>query len=520
MKRFFIYAMSLLLAFPLVAETYTLTAEDLSTLDVEIKNKELYKRQKYQTLDSIKALLHKATTAEERYTQSIRLSEAYEAFISDSCFRYSDIAYQNAVQLNDKAKIVHSEISCFLALAENGLYLQANTRYENVLKQEIPESEKIYFYEASRQLYYYYLNHINYSGEMSEQYQAKYDELAATLYSEVPKNHHLYLQLHAEYLMNQKRYAEAKEELFALLKTVSPVSRQYAIITSCIAAIFQKENNESAAAHFNALSAICDIRGNIKENVALQNLSIYLYGQGDVARAYRYLQSSMDDANFCGARLRNVQISRHLSFINAAYQEQIQKKNDTLVIVIVIISLLVVALIVSLIYGIGQFRALNHTQEELKIANKLKSDYMGHFLDLCSIYIERLDALNKMIIRKINAKQYEDLLKMARSGKLVGEENRMFYDNFDSAFLHIYPNFVEDFNKLLLPEARVQPKELGTLTMELRIFAFFRMGISDCSKIASFLDYSINTIYAYRNRIRSKAINRDTFDEDVKNLGK
>ena len=133
--------------------------------------------------------------------------------------------------------------------------------------------------------------------------------------------------------------------------------------------------------------------------------------------------------------------------------------------------------------------------------------------------MDRLDNFCKVVVRKITAGQAEELVKLTKSSKFAEDQHKLFYENFDSAFLHIYPTFVDDFNALLQPEERIEVKELGKLTMELRIFAFLRLGIEDSNKIASFLRYSVNTIYSYRNKIRNKAINRDTFDEDVKKIG-
>ena len=133
--------------------------------------------------------------------------------------------------------------------------------------------------------------------------------------------------------------------------------------------------------------------------------------------------------------------------------------------------------------------------------------------------MERLDNFNKIVMRKVSTGQIDDLVKMTKSTKFAEEQNKLFYENFDSAFLHIYPNFVEDFNNLLQPNERIEIKEHGKLTMELRIFAFLRMGIDDSNKIASFLHYSVNTIYTYRNKIRNKAINRASFDKDIMVIG-
>ena len=82
-----------------------------------------------------------------------------------------------------------------------------------------------------------------------------------------------------------------------------------------------------------------------------------------------------------------------------------------------------------------------------------------------------------------------------------------------------YPTFIDEFNNLLIPEEQIIIKEPGHLTTELRIYAFLRMGVEDSTKIASFLNYSVNTIYTYRNKIKSKAKDRETFETSVMKIG-
>lgn len=68
------------------------------------------------------------------------------------------------------------------------------------------------------------------------------------------------------------------------------------------------------------------------------------------------------------------------------------------------------------------------------------------------------------------------------------------------------------------PEHQLHPKE-GRLNTELRIFALMRLGITDSAKIADFLHCSLQTVYNNRLRTRQKAINRETFDDEVRRLG-
>ena len=144
---------------------------------------------------------------------------------------------------------------------------------------------------------------------------------------------------------------------------------------------------------------------------------------------------------------------------------------------------------------------------------------MGQFLELSSIYMKRLESFSKMVNRKLQSGQVEDLMKTIKSSKFTDEQHRGFYKEFDHAFLKIYTTFVEDFNNLLRPEERIELEDPNSLTTELRIYALLRLGMEDSSKIAEFLKYSINTIYTYRNKMKNKALNRETFEQDVMKIG-
>ena len=67
---------------------------------------------------------------------------------------------------------------------------------------------------------------------------------------------------------------------------------------------------------------------------------------------------------------------------------------------------------------------------------------------------------------------------------------------------------------------RITLEEKDRLNTSLRIFALIRLGIDDSSKIADFLNYSVNTIYNYRARIKNGALgDRENFEQHVREIG-
>ena len=159
---------------------------------------------------------------------------------------------------------------------------------------------------------------------------------------------------------------------------------------------------------------------------------------------------------------------------------------------------------------------LQSTNLELSESNQIKEEYIGRFIKLCSTYIDKLDAYRRMVSKKISAGQAGELLKIVRSQDALGMEVKELYDNFDSAFLQLFPDFVKKFNELLQDGEPVLPKKGELLNTELRIFALIRLGIEDSSQIAEFLRYSVNTIYNYRAKVKNKArVSREDFESLV-----
>ena len=178
----------------------------------------------------------------------------------------------------------------------------------------------------------------------------------------------------------------------------------------------------------------------------------------------------------------------------------------------------------------GQLNALNEelrqmndcltsANVELSESNQIKEEYIARFIKLCSTYIDRLDAYRRMVNKKIAGGKVAELLKITRSQDALEEELVELYINFDTAFLHLFPDFVKKFNDLLQENGRIVLKKDELLNTELRIYALIRLGIEDSSQIAEFLRYSMNTIYNYRAKVRNKArVSRDDFEDMVRKI--
>ena len=163
---------------------------------------------------------------------------------------------------------------------------------------------------------------------------------------------------------------------------------------------------------------------------------------------------------------------------------------------------------------------LVESNAQLTDANRVKEEYVGRFMRMCSVYVDRLDGMRKRVNRLVKTKRYDELNELVKTDSSKEQELDELYVNFDNTFLHLFPNFVDCFNELLRPDEQVQLSTAERLNTTVRIFALIRLGIDDSSKIAEFLHYSVNTIYNYRARVKNGAkVDRDTFEERVKAIG-
>ena len=161
---------------------------------------------------------------------------------------------------------------------------------------------------------------------------------------------------------------------------------------------------------------------------------------------------------------------------------------------------------------------LSNSNAELANTIAKRENMANAYINLCYQYIERLENLRKLVIRKIKANQQQELLSMLSSSKRTVEANQNFFLQFDKIFLSLYPSFITELNTLLVPEAQIQLQNEDELTPNLRVAALIRLGITESAKIAGILSYSPQTIYNYRSALKNNAIDKNRFEENLQKL--
>ncbi|MFT3995141.1 MAG: DUF6377 domain-containing protein [Dysgonomonas sp.] len=517
-----------------------------------MKHKDIYMEEKEEKISEIKRMLKTPNvTKEQRYDINLKLYNEYKTYISDSAIYYARENTTIAQELHNSVWIYESKLDLVSLYIVAGMYIEAIDILKSINNKELPDWLLIRYYDCYKQLYNYYSSNNPYTliyAEKSNQYR---DSLLNVLNKE--SNH--YKIVYSEKLYDESQLDGAKQILQSLLDQTKSDTHEKAVLAYALANIYKKEGNIDKQKYYYAVSAISDIKNAIKENASMQALASVLYETGEVDQAYICIKSSMEDAMFCNARLRTYEVSQIFPIIDSAYQENANRQKSELQLFLILVSILSLFLIVAVIYVYRQMKRvarirkelyrtnvklnslntdlqstvnqlntvnkeLSDVNNELSEANQIKEAYIGHFLDLCSTYINKLEKYQNALNKKAVDKKLDELYKMLKSRDMIENELKELYVNFDNIFLHLYPNFVDEFNSLLAKEERFILKHNELLNVELRIFALIRLGITDSSKIASFLHYSANTIYSYRTRVRNKAaVPRDEFESLVMKIG-
>jgi len=520
--------LSLLLAVSCVDAYRHPLADEFERLDSELASMEEYVKEKEAKISTIEGLLASDDLSpEQKYGLYGQLYQECVAYQFDKAKEILESQEAIAAELEDRSLMNSAVVEKAMLFTTAGMFLEAQELFQQLDTTTFNYQQKINWYNARQKFLHDYQEYVRTSGitvPEAVNIRAYQDLILKNTPKDSPLNHHIYIMR----LIEEQRWDEAYSENLRIIEGQNKSSRDYAVQCYWQGFICENLEREEETIRWWIESAICDIRGAIKDNAALCSVAIKLTDPHDTDRAFRYIRISLDDAIFYNAKLRKVQIASTFPWIEKAYRDsrdlQMKDRSRYLMVTVLVAFLLLIILTYTVrLYRKRQRSAkeieakniqldaytksimsveedLRRTNLDLVEANAAKEEYLGLFLSMCSGY---LDKLRKTLPRE----QYEAELKN-------------FYKTFDTSFLSLYPTFVEDLNALLTEEGRIVVKEGGLLNTELRIFALIKLGITQSSHIASLLRYSVNTIYNYRAQVKNAALSdRENFEENVRKIG-
>lgn len=535
----------------------------LHSLDSLLEQQDLFVRVKEERIKQLKMQYSRVKDVKELYAMNRMVYLEYRVYDADSALHYINKNIQLAQQTNNRTWEVVSLLEQSFVLTSSGLLTEALKAVSDIQPEELPQNLRSEYFGRLCTLYSRLRDYSSENSQLSEHYNNLQKAFRDSVYLTATPDELRYWNCRAWLYLGTPEIEPVKQAFEENKQTLSNDSRKYSIATYNLSAIYRSENNDSKYLENLILSAMADIRSVNGDIGSLQEIAEYLFKHGEIDRAYNYILYCSQKAMLFHNRVRIVKMSHLQNQIYKAYQEQSRTQQKRLQASLIAVSFLFLVLIGAFLFIRKQMRRLKeanlkldstnqklsvnmdalstahqrleevnmqlkdlNTQlqevnDQLRESNYVKEEYIGYVFNICSTYISKLEEFRKNINRKLKVGQIEDVKAMTDSSATASNELKEFYQNFDTIFLHLYPDFVGDFNALLLPEERIELKEGELLNTELRIHALIRLGITDSVKIADFLHCSAQTVYNNRLRTRNKSIiPKEDFINAVKKLGK
>ena len=511
-------------------------------LDAALAQRAHYVELKEKSLNEIKQGAKYVTSNEDKLKLYEQLANEYKAYEYDSAMTYVNKGLILAQKNNNILFNKRFQLSQTRLLITRGFYAEAKEILQKIEPQEDSHDYQFLYYYTLYELYNNWSTYCE-NNEFSKNYDLKKVEYLKKAIELSPKKDAFYYYLMGElyYFSNHPNNNKTIQYYKKALSMEKANSRLHAMTAFALSEVYQKANNLELMEHYLLVAAISDITSATKENVALQDIALFIYKHKtrSLNKAQEYINLSLEDAYAYNNRLRRIEISSKLQMITNAYTDDIKTTNRLLNIALLVIILLLLGVGISSLFIRKKNRLLKQKKDEitatsakmeilneqlhlinaeLKNTNQKRERLVKVYIDLSYKNIERNQKLRTLAVRKIKANQSKELLSLLSSSTNTEKENKEFLTEFDKAFLSLYPTFITELNKQLTESAHIQLKENGEMPPILRVCALLRLGITESSKIAGILSYSPQTVYNYRSLLKNNAIDKEHFEENVLRL--
>lgn len=539
------------------------TQQLLDSLDSSLGKSAAYTAEKERRISSLRRRLSQTANPEQRFWICRNLVDEYSSYNSDSALHYIDASTAVGRQTGRREWVDEMNLNRAYIYAATGLLAEAESALNEVDPRQMTPALATEYY--NRLLFVLthkdqYLGKNSLTRPYSERAKAMLDSVSRLMQPSDPQ----YIWFLAwRSMTDPAKTREAIPVVEKALESSTYSTREEAMNAWILSRLYELTGNSDMMMRYLILSAIADVRTSNKEIASLEEISNRLYQSNDLERANDYISHCLQLANDYKSRVRVGRLADLQYHITKAYSQRNDRQRRKLNVYFIIALVFAAGLAVAMLFLYKQNRRihrskteldrsnaqlnskveeLSQTRRQLKEANDrleilyrnvrdeagelaagndAKERYIADIFAICSDYISKLDEFRRNIYRKIVAHNFDEVKELTKSHELSHGEIKELYQNFDSIFLKVYPNFVDDFNTLLRPDERVAMKKPGVLTTKLRIYALVRLGINDSVKIARFLHCSTQSVYNARMKMRNKSdISKEQFAEAVRRLGK
>lgn len=487
----------------------------LDTLDRALVTRRAVYKQRHQTIDSLKQIFN-----DRRIPACARaVADAYRGLNIDSALCYYKLTADIAAAKGDTSAVKEAMIEYAGQLGKAGHFTDALATLDSISPVSLSHAERFRYYDIQSQIYIDGLNsslNRDRHEQMTDRALSSIDSLRAMLRPRSIGRRLTDAVRHE--ITGDSILAEGEiKEFFDSIPSNHPL---YAVASGLMADFYRdRPDKADEYIYYLALASAADAKVAAGEVYTLEQLGSEMFKRGDFERAYSYLTVAGEAIYELGSRKRFSYDAPPLAILLDSMHQRERRRHLSFIITLCLLIAVITMFVITMVHVARRHRQQQQECSKAFAASAAKDKYISRLLDLCSSLFDSMEDFNRLVGRKIAANQARDLYQDIESGKILRQQTEKFYTVFDESVLAIYPDFVDEVNSLLQPDKRITLSEPGVLTPELRIVAFLRFGVSDSNRIAKFLGLSLNTVYTYRNRMKSRAKNRDTFESDVIKFG-
>ena len=502
----------------------------LTVLDTYLDDSEHYIKEKESKISSLHISVTKHFSQPDKLIQNYTaLYDEYKSYKYDSAFYYASKTQEIAAISGDVNELAKSSLRLMFCYLSSGLFKESFDLSKEIDISKCNTETCLMYYKTLARLYYDMADY-NRVEPFRESYIRKGLEYSKMALGLLKPESSEYLSSVALYNLKLKDYPEAIDNFNKALINNKNL-REIAINASSLGYIYTLTNEYDKAAIKIIDAAIADIQSSTKETVALRLLATLLYEKKqDIDRAYKYIKVALDDASVYNARHRKIEIGQILPIIEKERITTVEEQRNLLIWMFSLVFVLFVMFLVSTIIINKQLKKIKIARQTIEEQNtkllginakltetsSIKDKYIGNFFYNIYQNISNLEHIYRLVNKKLSTKSYDELAKSFKQSDLEHERENM-YKSFDETFLNLFPNFIEEYEKLFTPEELERSqKHTNSLNIEMRIFALIRLGVYESEKISKFLNYSVHTINTYKTKVKNKSwVQNEQFEAKI-----
>jgi hypothetical protein len=514
--RVLLYTLTCCIALPALA-IHPQTSSLLDTLDYYLEYRETYRQAKCAAIRAKYKNVELTADDCQRLALYQNIIQDYVHVEADSAFVWADRALLLCKRCNDvSSEAIFKALRCSAQTHCGEVYL-ATVMYEEINPALIADDDKALFYEIGLNVYSRAFSFLN-TRQLAEMFIPKFDACLDSLNScnADTINRRYYTDINE--LHDEKTGPEAVADLIDMLSDCPRGTYRHGQMALQIARYYAKAKQFDLAEYYFAIAALNNLYGGFNETAALLELGEYLHRRGNPLRANKYLKASLEQAIMFGDNAAAMHISQSLNTVLDDLSDDARSKQRQCNIFIALVTILIIALLALVVYFFRKRRLYHSSNRNLAVRHTTKDYCIRQLLTLCATQITAFEEYNRLVSRKIKGSQVKDLLRIAEDGVALDEQLYTFHRNFDELFLSMCPNFVKRVNLLLSDDKKIVAPSSGALNTEQRFLALIHLGLEDYQHIATLLGISQNSVYTYKNKLKSRAVDRANFEENLRKL--